>query len=86
VTTIDAIYQNGVSKPLGNVTLPENQRVKVVVAAPDAPPAGHADGHGATPRRSLQDLVGSVPLLGPPPGNDECERMREEALRDKYGV
>ena len=31
MTTVEAIYQNGVFRPLGEVKLPENQRVKLEV-------------------------------------------------------
>lgn len=84
MTAIEAIYQNGVFKPLGNVTLPENQRVTVVVAAPDSPPAEQQNDPGVHSRRSLQDLVGSVPLNGQPPSDEDCDRLREEALKEKY--
>jgi predicted DNA-binding antitoxin AbrB/MazE fold protein len=38
MTTIEAIYQGGVFKPLGEVSIAENQRVKIIVE-PDAPAA-----------------------------------------------
>ena len=31
MTQVEAIYQNGVFKPVGEVTLPENQRVRLEV-------------------------------------------------------
>jgi predicted DNA-binding antitoxin AbrB/MazE fold protein len=31
MTTIEAVYQNGVFKPLGEVKLAENQRVKILI-------------------------------------------------------
>ena len=31
MTTVEAIYQNGVFKPVGTVALPENQRVQLEV-------------------------------------------------------
>ena len=34
MTTIDAIYENGIFRPIGPVSLPENARVKVTVASP----------------------------------------------------
>jgi predicted DNA-binding antitoxin AbrB/MazE fold protein len=36
MTQIDAIYQGGVFKPLGEVKLPENQRVRLNVQPIDA--------------------------------------------------
>jgi predicted DNA-binding antitoxin AbrB/MazE fold protein len=39
MTTIEAVYQNGVFKPVSEVVLPENQRVHLSIS-PVAPPAG----------------------------------------------
>jgi predicted DNA-binding antitoxin AbrB/MazE fold protein len=36
MTQVDAIYQNGVFKPLQDVGLPENQRVRLSILALDA--------------------------------------------------
>jgi predicted DNA-binding antitoxin AbrB/MazE fold protein len=44
--TIDAIYENGVLRPLGRIELPEHQHVRVtvdVVASDTAPPAAGAE-------------------------------------------
>ena len=35
MTRIDAIYQNGVFKPLGDISLPENQRVRLCIQSVD---------------------------------------------------
>jgi predicted DNA-binding antitoxin AbrB/MazE fold protein len=36
MTQVDAVYQNGVFKPLQNVDLPENQRVRLSVQPVEA--------------------------------------------------
>jgi hypothetical protein len=82
MTPIDAIYENGVFKPVGEVHLPEHQRVQVLVAAP-IETNGPAD--GTPPRRSLRDLLGLVRSDGSPPDDNGCDRLREEALREKFG-
>src|SRR5947209_19546552 len=40
ITTVEAIYQDGVFKPVRPVDLPENQRVKVVVEVEESPRRG----------------------------------------------
>ena len=37
--TIEAVFEDGVFGPLGDVRLPEHQRVSLVVAVPDGLPA-----------------------------------------------
>jgi predicted DNA-binding antitoxin AbrB/MazE fold protein len=75
MTTLEAIYQNGVFRPLGEVKLPENQRVQVLVPT-EAPP---------TRPRSLRDLLGLLETDGPPPTDEECERLLAAELLRKYG-
>ena len=79
-TTVEAIYQDGVFKPVGPVDLPENQRVRVVVPTEEPPrrgvPLAQVLGMAARPR-TLKDIVGSVPLPGPAPTDEECDQMRK---------
>jgi hypothetical protein len=87
-TTVEAVYQGGVFKPIRPVDLPENQRVTIVVETDTSPHRGGPveQGPGSAPGpRSLKDLVGRVPLSGPPPTDEDIDRMREEALREKFG-
>lgn len=76
-TTVEAIYQGGVFKPIRPINLPENQRVTIVVESPNVPT-------NAPPKKSLKDLVGTVALTGQPPDDEEIDRLRAEALREKY--
>ena len=39
--TIEAVFEDGVFRPLGDVRLPEHQRVSLVVSVPDDLPASH---------------------------------------------
>jgi hypothetical protein len=65
MATIEAIYQNGVFKPLGAVTLPENQRVTVVVAS-----ATMATGHGVP----ADQVLGIAAGKGTPPDDETVRR------------
>jgi predicted DNA-binding antitoxin AbrB/MazE fold protein len=76
VTTIEAVYQGGVFKPLGEVKLAENQRVQVLVPGEASAPV--------QPRRSLGDLVGLIRTDGDPPTDEECDRILEEELVRKH--
>lgn len=83
MTPIEAIYENGVFKPVGDVNLPERQRVTVLVNEPNAKNGSAA---GTPPRRSLKELLGRARLNKLPPTDDECDRLREEALREKNNL
>lgn len=76
-TTVEAVYQGGVFKPIRPIDLPENQRVTIVVETPNEPTSG-------PPKKSLKDLVGTVALTGQPTDDEEIDRLRAEALREKY--
>ena len=52
MTTVEAVYQDGVFKPVGPVTLPENQRVRLQVEPVEpARPPGEEDWLAALKRR-----------------------------------
>lgn len=40
---------------------------------------------GASPKKSLKDLVGLIKTDGPPPNDEECQRLLEDELLKKYG-
>ncbi len=40
MTTVEAIYTSGVFRPLGQVTLPENQRVRLIIEAAEGSGVG----------------------------------------------
>jgi predicted DNA-binding antitoxin AbrB/MazE fold protein len=56
-TSVDAIYENGILRPLAPLGLPEGQRVHVVVAA-DEP------GQGEDPAAILAEIA-AMPLEAP---------------------
>ena len=69
--TIEAVFEDGVFRPLGDVRLPENQRVSLVVTVPDDLAAyllGRAaeEGKGfdflADPREDLYSLEDGDPV------------------------
>lgn len=69
MATFEAIYQNGVFKPVGTVSLPENQRVTVVVA-----PVATQPGRGVPAHQALGIAAGK----GPPPDDDTVRRWIDE--------
>jgi predicted DNA-binding antitoxin AbrB/MazE fold protein len=77
MTQVDAIYQNGVFKPLGTVELTENQRVHLTII-PVATPEDwqtwleRAQKH----RQEILDRRGGVPLPDSTPDIAE-DRMRD---------
>lgn len=40
----------------------------------------------AKKKGSLKDLLGLIKTDGPPPTDEECDKMREEALRERLGL
>ena len=69
--TIEAIFEDGVFRPLGNVRLPERQRVSLVVTVPDDLPAhllaraaekGKSFDFLADPREDLYTLEDGEPV------------------------
>lgn len=37
------------------------------------------------PKKSVMDLLGLLKVDGPPPSDEECDRIRDEELLSKYG-
>ena len=69
--TIEAVFEDGVFRPLGNVRLPEHQRVSLVVTVPDDLPAhplarvaekGKSFDFLADPREDLYTLEDGEPV------------------------
>ena len=69
--TIEAVFENGVFRPLGDVRLPEHQRVSLVVTVPDDLPAhllaraaeeGKSFDFLADPREDLYSLEDGDPV------------------------
>jgi hypothetical protein len=59
---------------------PEHERLDLAkkileTVVPATPPSG-----------TIADLVGLLDLGGPPPTDEECERLRDEELLRKYGA
>lgn len=75
MTTVEAIYEGGVFKPLGAVKLAEHQRVQLVIRT-DEP----------TPRRGVpvEQVRGIAAVPGPPPDDETIDRWRDEYLAEKY--
>jgi predicted DNA-binding antitoxin AbrB/MazE fold protein len=74
-TTVEAVYQGGVFKPVRPVDLPENQRVTVVVTAPAA------GGRGVPASQVLGIAAGN----GPPPDDETVRRWIEERRLQRAG-
>ena len=69
--TIEAVFEDGVFRPLGDVRLPEHQRVSLVVTVPDDLPAsllarvaeeGKTFDFLADPREDLYSLEDGEPV------------------------
>jgi len=73
MTTIEAIYENGVFRPLGEVGLPENQRVKLDVQ----PINSDAVAWFAEMRRAREEIAAKY---GPFP--DTTAMIAEDRRRD----
>jgi predicted DNA-binding antitoxin AbrB/MazE fold protein len=63
---VDAVYENGVLKPLHPLDLPENERVALTI---DRVEAAYAEDYAY-----VQSLRDSLKDAGPPPGLDEVRR------------
>jgi predicted DNA-binding antitoxin AbrB/MazE fold protein len=76
MTTVEAIYEGGVFKPLGEVNLAERQRVKLVIQT-DEP----------APRRGVpvEQVLGMAAGQGPPPDDETVRRWIDEYRMEKYG-
>lgn len=80
MTQIEAIYQNGVFRPLKEVRLPENQRVQLSVQS-------LAQETGPTPlskdrQEALNKLIG-IWQTDRPPSDEEIEQIVEEERMKK---
>ncbi len=82
MTQIEAIYQNGVFRPLKDVGLPENQRVRLSVQSlaqeAEAAPVSKER------REALNKLIG-IWKTDKPPSDEEVEQIVEEERMKKYG-
>jgi predicted DNA-binding antitoxin AbrB/MazE fold protein len=75
-TTVEAIYQDGVFRPVGTVDLPENQRVEIVVET------------GEPPRRGvpLEQVLGLAAGNSPPTDDETVRRWLDEYRMKKAGL
>ncbi|MBK5292745.1 MAG: antitoxin family protein [Acidobacteriia bacterium] len=53
---VDAVYENGMLRPLGPLTLAESQRVSITVSDPDASGSVHRDDFLAAIRAEVANL------------------------------
>jgi predicted DNA-binding antitoxin AbrB/MazE fold protein len=74
--TTEAIYENGLLRPLRKIEVAEGQMVRVTVETADDEPAG-ADGGGGQERYDFSDLAGRLKWEG-----DPLETQRK--LRDEW--
>ena len=79
MSTMTAIYENGVFRPLGTVRLPEHTHVEV--ALPDVPPERPAEVEKARLLAEVRTLRGSLSL---PAGINDGELITT-ARMEKYG-
>jgi predicted DNA-binding antitoxin AbrB/MazE fold protein len=66
---VDAVYQNGILRPLQPLHLPENERVVVTIR-----PASSAFGSGPVDTEYVEDLVRRLAAAEPAPGLEEVRR------------
>ncbi len=69
-TTISAVYENGVLRPLAPLSLPEGQRVQVTVAREEA-----AEGQGAA---AILAEIAALPVQGS--GDPSTSRDHDKVL------
>lgn len=74
--TIEAIYENGILRPLRRIVATEGQTVRVTVETADDEPA-QIDGNGGHKRYDFSDLAGRLKWEG-----DPVEIQRK--LRDEW--
>jgi predicted DNA-binding antitoxin AbrB/MazE fold protein len=70
---IQAIYEDGVFKPVEVPNLPEHQQVRIVVQ------------DFSLPKKTLADLYGLLATEKTPPNDAEVEAMLDEYRQRKYG-
>jgi predicted DNA-binding antitoxin AbrB/MazE fold protein len=63
IHNIDAVYDHGVLRPVGPLSLPEGTRVRLRVEevnGSEQPAASHSEGQAPTLLERLKDVVGSI--------------------------
>jgi predicted DNA-binding antitoxin AbrB/MazE fold protein len=68
VQQVEAVYENGVLRPLEPLNLPDSQRVRITVATPDA-------GRSARDMRLLERARAEVAGMADVPSLEEIQRM-----------
>lgn len=83
MTTIDAVYENGVLRPLGPVPLAEGQTVRVTVAdtiphSPSLPETTSEYAARLAAAETIEDVIAVMNSAPPEPGvGDLCREMNE---------
>jgi len=67
IVRVEAVYENGILRPLEPLALSEHQRVVVTLSEPTSPRIRRAE-------KYLAELREQVAKEGPPPGLDEVRR------------
>jgi predicted DNA-binding antitoxin AbrB/MazE fold protein len=73
--SIEAIYENGVLRPLEKLSILEGQKIRIIVERDDDQPA-NVEGTEEVKRYDFSDLVGRLSWVGDPVA--EQRRLRDE--------